>query len=70
MRIEGCLEGEAVAEFDRVCGAVPGRLVLNLGALRSADESGLAALRARMAGGARVVDASPYIQLLLKNTPH
>ena len=70
VRIEGCLEDEAVAEFDRVCREASGDLVLDLSALLSADESGLAALRALMAGGARVTGASPYIQLLLKDTPH
>ena len=69
VRIEGRLEGEAVAELDRVCRAVSGGLVLDLSALLSADESGLAALRALLAGGARVIGASPYVQLLLKGAP-
>ena len=69
VRIEGRLEGEVVAEFDRVCRAASGDLVLDLSALLSADESGLAVLRAQMAGGARVTGASPYIQLLLKSAP-
>ena len=66
VRIDGRLEGEAVTELDRVCREVSGGLVLDLSALLSADEIGLAALRALLAGGATVTGASPYIQLLLK----
>ena len=70
VRIEGRLEGEVLAELDRVCRAVPGDLVLDLSALLSADERGLAALRALAAGGARMIGASPYIQLLLTDMSH
>jgi hypothetical protein len=65
VRIEGWLEGEAVAELERVIDAGSGALRLDLSELRSADKVGLAALRAHRAAGASIVRASPYIKLLL-----
>ena len=65
VRIEGWLEGEAVAELERVIDAGSGALRLDLSELRSADKVGLAALRAHRAAGASIVSASPYIKLLL-----
>jgi len=65
MRLEGWLEGEAVAELERVVNGGSGPLRLDLSELRSADTAGLAALRAQRASGAAIVGASPYIRLLL-----
>jgi hypothetical protein len=65
VRVEGWLEGEAVAELDRVISGGPGPLRLDLSELRSADTAGLAALRVLRAGGASIAGASPYIKLLL-----
>jgi anti-anti-sigma regulatory factor len=65
VRIEGWLEGEAVAEFERVIDGDSVALRLDLSELRSADKAGLAALRAHRAAGASIVGASPYIKLLL-----
>lgn len=65
MRIEGWLESEAVAELERVIEGGSGALRLDLSELRSADNAGLAALRAHRAAGASIVGASPYIKLLL-----
>jgi hypothetical protein len=65
MRLEGWLEGEAVAELERVVNGGSGPLRLDLSELRSADTVGLAALRAQRASGAVIVGASPYIRLLL-----
>ncbi len=65
VRLEGWLEGEAVAELERVVSEGSGALRLDLSELRSADTAGLAALRALRAAGASLVGASPYIKLLL-----
>ncbi len=66
LRIEGWLEGEAVAELERVINGGSGPLRLDLTELRSADTAGLDALRALSAAGASIVGASPYIRLLLE----
>lgn len=65
LRLEGWLEGEAVAELEKVVGEGSGPLRLDLSELRSADRAGITALRAIRAAGASLVGASPYIRLLL-----
>jgi ABC-type transporter Mla MlaB component len=65
VRIEGWLEGEAVAELERFIEGGSGALRLDLSELRSADTAGLTVLRAHRAAGASIVGASPYIKLLL-----
>lgn len=65
VRLEGWLEGEAVAELERVVNEESGPLRLDLSELRSVDAAGLDALRALRAAGASLVGASPYIKLLL-----
>ena len=67
VRLEGWLEGEAVAELERVVNVGCGPLRLDLSELRSADTVGIEALRALRAAGAALVGASPYIRLLLGN---
>jgi ABC-type transporter Mla MlaB component len=64
--LEGWLEGEAVAELQRVALVESaGPIRLDLSGLRSADVAGLNALRALRTTGATLVGASPYIRLLL-----
>jgi hypothetical protein len=65
VRLDGWLEGEAVAELERVMSGCAGALRLDLTHLRSADPAGLIALRGLRARGAGLVGASPYIRLLL-----
>lgn len=65
VRLEGWLEGETVAELERVIHGGSGPLRLDLCELRSADAAGLATLRALRAAGASIVGASPYMRLLL-----
>ncbi len=65
VRLEGWLDGETVAELERVVSEGSGPLRLDLSELRSADTAGLDALRALRAAGASLVGASPYIRLLL-----
>jgi len=65
VRLEGWLEGEAVAELERVMDGLAGSLRLDLTQLRSANPAGLIVLRGLRARGAGFVGASPYIRLLL-----
>jgi hypothetical protein len=65
VRLEGWLEGEAVAVLERVIEGGSGALRLDLSELRSADKAGLTVLRAHREAGASIVGASPYIKLLL-----
>jgi anti-anti-sigma regulatory factor len=65
VRLEGWLEGEDVAELDRVINGGSGPLRLDLSELRSADTAGLVALRALRTAGGLIIGASPYIRLLL-----
>ncbi|SRR6266436_2667566 len=65
IRLEGWLEGDTVAELERVINGGSGPLRLDLTELRSADTEGVDALRALRAAGASIVGAPPYIRLLL-----
>jgi hypothetical protein len=65
LRLEGWLEGESVAELERVINGGSGPLRLDLTELRSADPAGVDALRVLSAAGASIVGATPYIRLLL-----
>ncbi|MGH9365636.1 MAG: hypothetical protein ACRD1B_10305 [Thermoanaerobaculia bacterium] len=67
VRVEGRLEGEGVAELDRVCRGAARPLHLELGSLLSLDEVGVGLLRSLVASGATVTGASPYIRLLLEH---
>jgi hypothetical protein len=69
IRVAGWLEGEAVAEFDRVASGCSEPLRIELSELRSADPAGLTVLRALRARGSQLVGASPYIRLLLGTEP-
>jgi hypothetical protein len=69
IRLAGWLEGEAVAELERVVSGCAEPLRIDLAELRSADPAGLTVLRALRARGARLVGASPYIRLLLGTAP-
>jgi hypothetical protein len=69
VRLEGWLEGEAVAELERVMGGRAGSLRLDLTELRSADPAGLNVLRRLRARSAGLVGASPHIRLLLGPRP-
>lgn len=63
--VDGRLDGEAVAELERVVAELSGPVVLDLTNLRSADEAGLGGLRALLARAVAVTGASPYFRLLL-----
>lgn len=67
VELHGWLSEEVIGEFERLCGSSPGPLRLALSHLVGADEAGLRALRRRVAAGARLEGASPYIALLLES---
>ena len=64
VRIEGRLAADGVGELERAMADLTEPRV-ELSALLSADEVGLAALRALQARGVPVQGASPYIALLM-----
>lgn len=68
VRVEGRLYGEGADELERECRDVGGSLRLDLTALLTADEVGLALLRSLRDSGAVFVGASPFIQLLLEGS--
>jgi hypothetical protein len=65
VKVDGWLEAEGIAELERICGEPSAALTLDLGDLRQADESALGLLRRAAAQGARLVNCSPYLALLL-----
>ena len=67
IKIDGELTGEGVAELEKACASVDGPIALDLSDLKRADAEGVRALRNRLASGARLLAASPYIELLLKS---
>lgn len=66
IELHGWLLADAVPEFESLCDSASGCLRIHLSNLVGADEDGVRALRRRIAGGARIVEASPYIALLLQ----
>ena len=63
--VDGRLDAEGVAELERVVASLSGPVRLELDGLRSADATGLGALRALLARGIALTGASPYFRLLL-----
>jgi hypothetical protein len=66
--IDGRLDADGVDELHRVVAWLTGPIRLDLAGLRSADEAGLAALRALRARHIALTRASPYLRLLLRTT--
>ena len=63
--LEGRLAGEAIAEFERASQDLEPPIRIDLRQLLSADDTGLATLRARQQAGEELVGARPLIQHLL-----
>lgn len=66
LRIDGRLEDSNVGELHRACEEISGALTLDLANLQSADEKGIAAILELLNGGAELVAATPYFELLLE----
>ena len=67
--IAGRLAGAAVAQLKRACDPIENSLVIDLSNLLFVDDLGIKAIRAIVDRGARVHNASPFVQLLLDNAP-
>ena|SRR5262249_44453286 len=65
VELHGWLSGLEIAEFEGACAASPLPLRIDLQNLSGASADGVQALQAQRARGARLVGASPYIDLLL-----
>jgi hypothetical protein len=65
IKVDGWLQSDELAELERVCGEPRSGLTLDLRELRHADEASLGLLRRLTAGGARIINCSPYFSLLL-----
>jgi hypothetical protein len=65
IKVDGWLQSEGLAELERACGEPRSGLILDLRELRQADEAPLGLLRRLTAGGARIINCSPYFALLL-----
>jgi hypothetical protein len=66
--LHGWLSGAEVAEFERVAATHGQGLRIDLRNLAGTDADGLRALGQLRAAGARLVGASPFIELLLERT--
>jgi len=69
VEVHGWLSPEVLGEFVSLCDSVGDPLLIDLSNLAGTDDAGLAVLQSRIAGGARVEGASPYIRLLLDSVP-
>jgi anti-anti-sigma regulatory factor len=67
--IAGRLSGVSVAELRKACDPIEGVFVVDLSNLLFADDAGIHAIRAIVDKGAQVRGASPFVHLLLDDTP-
>lgn len=67
VELHGWLSGPEIAEFQAACGAEPLPLRIELENLAGASADGILALKEQRSRGARLVGASPYIDLLLRS---
>jgi len=69
VRIAGRLSGVAVAQLRKACDPIERHFVLELSNLLFADDAGIELIRTMGLKGAEVRGASPFVQLLLDDTP-
>lgn len=65
IELHGRLSGPEIAEFQAACAAQAPPLHIDLENLSGASPDGILALKEQRARGARLIGASPYIELLL-----
>jgi hypothetical protein len=65
LKVDGRLQADGLAEFERACGDPSARLTLDLRGLRQADEASLAMLRRLRAAGVTFEGLSSYLTLRL-----
>jgi anti-anti-sigma regulatory factor len=68
LKLDGRLTVEVVPELRRVCAELEANVVLDLTDLRFADRQGVSVLRELRAEGARLINVSHYLGLLLGET--
>jgi ABC-type transporter Mla MlaB component len=68
LQVDGQLCSENVAELTKEQMSAEGSLVLELSSLQSADPAGVDLLLELISLGAQIRGASPYIELLLKES--
>jgi len=68
VRVEGRLEGDGVETLSTECREAGGALELDLSALLTADDVGLALLRSLRDAGTTLTGASPFLRLLIEGT--
>lgn len=66
IQVDGRLAADGVAELETICKAQVRGFSLDLANLITIDDSGIAALRELAADGIALLNASPYISLLLQ----
>jgi anti-anti-sigma regulatory factor len=67
--IVGRLSGVAVAQLRKACDPIEGAFVLDLSNLLFADDAGIDFIHKVVEEGADIRGASPFVQLLLDDTP-
>ena len=69
IRISGRLSSTTVGTLKNTCDPIDSPLILDLSHLLFADGEGIKTLQRMVDKGTRIYGASPFIQLLLDNTP-
>jgi anti-anti-sigma regulatory factor len=69
VHIAGRLSGVAVAQLRKACDPIEGAFVLDLSNLLFADDAGIDVIHTIVEEGAEIRGVSPFIQLLLDDTP-
>jgi len=67
IKIEGRLASNDVSELEMACQSVQGSIGLDLSDLTATDAEGVRTLKRLLAGGARLLAASPYMKALLES---
>jgi len=69
VRTAGRLSGVAVAQLRKACDPIEGAFVLDLSNLLFADDAGIDVIHTIVEEGAEIRGASPFVKLLLDDTP-
>ncbi len=69
VRLSGRLTEDGVIHLEKVCYSIRKRFVLDLSDLLFADEAGIKAIQELKVNGAEHRGATPFIQMLLDNSP-
>jgi anti-anti-sigma regulatory factor len=67
--IVGRLSGAAVSQLRKACDPIDGAFILDLSNLLIADDAGIDVIHTIVEEGAEIRGASPFVKLLLDDTP-